>query len=105
MRALACIFVVLTATALHAQDKIESSEVTFFVQTAGGEPASCGFDELLVYHDQTYLRGALACIRASLVWAEDKGNIGLLLKVTGVDFPKDDQHGDPKSKLFRIDHA
>jgi hypothetical protein len=65
----------------------------------------CGFDEVLVYRDQTYLRGALAGIRASLVWGEDKGNIGLLLKVTGVDMPKADQHGDPKSKLFRIDHA
>ena len=63
----------------------------------------CGFDEVLVYRDQTYLRGALAGIRASLVWAEDKGNIGLLLKVTGVDMPKADQRGDPKSELFRID--
>ena len=29
----------------------------------------------------------------------------MLLKVTGVDMPKADQRGDPKSKLFRIDHA
>ena len=105
MRALACIFVVLTATALHAQEKIESSDTTFFVQTAGGEPMDCGFDEVLAYRDQTYLRGALAGIRGSLVWGEDKGNIGLLLKVTGVDMPKADQRGDPKSELFRIDHA
>jgi hypothetical protein len=106
MRALvACIFVVLAATALHAQEKIESSDATFFVQTAGGEPLGCVFDEVLVYRDQTYLLGALAGIRASLVWVEDKGNIGLVLKVTGVDMPKVDQDGDPKSKLFRIDHA
>jgi hypothetical protein len=28
------------------------------------------------------------------LWGEDKGNIGLLLKVTGVDMPKADQRGD-----------
>ena len=65
----------------------------------------CGFDEVFVYRDQTYLRGALAGIKASLMWGEDKGNIGLLVKVTGVDMPRSDQQGDPKSSLFRVDHA
>jgi hypothetical protein len=76
---------------LLAQEKIENSETSFYVQTAAGDPALCGFDAILIYRDQAYKRGALAGIRASLDWLEDKGNIGLLLKATGVDFPNADK--------------
>jgi len=112
MRALiTCIVAVLTACPLHAQEKIESSEISFYVQTSGGNPAVCGVDAVLIYRDQTYQRGALAGVRASLEWLEDKGNIGLLLKVSGIDFPNADQSALEKSlqnmtaKLFRVDHS
>jgi len=105
MRALmTCIVAILTAIPVHAQEKLESSEASFFVQTSGGSPAVCGFDAILMYRDQTYRRGALAGIRTSLEWLEDKGNIGLLLKVSGVDFPNADKQ-DMTPKLFRVDHS
>lgn len=82
MRALlvTCIVIVLTACPLHAQEKIENSEISFYVQTSGGNPAVCGIDTVLIYRDQTYQRGALAGVRVSLAWQEAKGDIGLLLK-------------------------
>ena len=61
-------------------------------------------DAILVYRDHTYQWGRLAGIRASLAWLEDKGNIGLLLKVTGTDFPNADKQ-DMTARLFRVDHA
>lgn len=41
----AIIYVILAAVSpLRAQDRIETSETDFFVQTAGGNPAICGLD-------------------------------------------------------------
>ena len=94
----------VTAIPVHAQEKIESSEISFYVQTSGGNPAVCGIDAVLIYRDQTYQRGALAGIRASLGWVENKGNIGLLLKVSGVDFPNADKQ-DMTPKLSRVDQS
>ena len=94
----------VTAIPVHAQEKIESSEISFYVQTSGGNPAVCGVDAVLIYRDQTYQRGALAGIRASLGWVENKGNIGLLLKVSGVDFPNADKQ-DMTPKLSRVDQS
>jgi hypothetical protein len=94
----------VTAIPVHAQEKIESTEISFYVQTSGGNLAVCGADAVLIYRDQTYRRGAVAGIRASLRWVEDKGNIGLLLKAAGVDFPNADKK-DITPKLFRVDHS
>jgi hypothetical protein len=79
------------------------NEASFYVQTAGGNQAICGFDDIIIYRDQTYKKGALAGIRTSLEWTESKGNIGLLLKVTGLDLGNPQR--DAKPKLFRVDHA
>ena len=72
---------------LRAQEKIESSESSFFVQTAEGKIAICGFEFTFMYRDRTYQAGALAGVTGSLSWTEAKGNIGLMLKIIGADFP------------------
>jgi hypothetical protein len=85
-----CAAVILTLASAHplcAQEEIENSEMTFYVRTSGGVPAVCGFDFILVYRDNTYRQGALAGVRGSLEWLEGKGNVGLLLKISGLDFP------------------
>jgi hypothetical protein len=40
-----------------------------------------------MYRDRTYQAGALAGVTGSLSWTEAKGNIGLMLKIIGADFP------------------
>ncbi len=88
----AIIYVTLAAVSpLRAQDRIETSETDFYVQTAGGNPTICGVDFYLVYRDHTYRGGAVAGVTGSLGWAEDKGNIVLMLKIVGSDFPNADK--------------
>ena len=83
--------ILTAANPLQAQDRIENSETDFYVQTAGGNPTVCGLEFVVVYHDHTYRDGALAGVTGSLGWVEDKGNIGLMLKIVGADYPNADK--------------
>jgi len=85
----------------RAQDRIETSETDFYVQTAAGNPTICGLEFTLVYHDDTYRGGALAGVTGSLGWFENKGNIGLALKIVGSDFPNADKL-DLTPKPFQV---
>jgi hypothetical protein len=93
--------ILFVVSPLRAQDKIETSDTDFFVQTAGGNPAICGLEFWLVYHDHTYGGGALAGVTGSLGWFEDKGNIGMGLKIVGRDFPNADK-SDMTAKPFKV---
>lgn len=98
----AIIYVILAAVSpLRAQDRIENSETDFYVQTAGGNPTICGLEFTFVYHDHTYRGGALAGVTGSLGWFENKGNIGLALKIVGSDFPNADK-SDLTPKPFKV---
>ena len=100
VRCAAVILTLASAHPLYAQEKIENSEMTFYVRTSGGVPAVCGFDFILVYRDKTYRQAALAGVRGSLEWLEDKGNVGLLLKMSGMDFPDGPKQDIPPAPFY-----
>lgn len=102
MKTRAIVFAALlsASAAAHAQDKLLNSEVSYFVQTAGGITAACGVDVRLVFLDNTYRQGSMEGLSASLSWSEARGNIGILLKVTGIDFD-----GLMQPHLFKVEHA
>src|SRR3974390_1094258 len=60
---------------LYAQDTVQHSENSFFVETSGSMPAVCGFNFNIIYRDRTYLNGRLAGVVGSLSWAENNGNL------------------------------
>jgi hypothetical protein len=96
------ITVLFLIPAAQGQDKILESEVTYYVQTANGQPAVCGVDMTTVFNDHTYRKGALSGVRSVLSWFEDRGNLGILLKVSGVDF---DGSTPPQHYPFKIANA
>jgi hypothetical protein len=77
----------LVTSSANAQDTIEKSETTFYVQTAGGDPQICGIEFALLYRDRTYQQGAVAAITGTVAWRGSPGNVGLILKINGADFP------------------
>ncbi len=97
--------IVLCATALitglaWAQDRLLNSETDYFVSTVDGRTVACGMDLRLVFLDNTYRQGSMSAISASLTWAENRGNLGVLLKVVGVDFD-----GLMQPNLFKVQKA
>ena len=99
------IILALGATnSLNAQDALIKSDTDFFVQTSGGTPAICGFEFTLLYSDRMYHQGAWAGVTGSLNWAEKKGNLGLMLKIVGRDFPNADK-GDMSPQPFPVVHG
>jgi hypothetical protein len=72
---------------LSAQDALVASDTDFLVQTSGGMPAFCVFEFTLAYRDRLYRQGAVAGVTGTLNWMEAKGNLGLMLKIVGRDFP------------------
>ena len=88
--------------AAKGQDNILKSGVTYYVQTANGQPAICGVDMTTVFNDHTYRKGALSGVRSVLSWYENRGNLGILLKVSGIDF---DGSTPPKPYPFKIANA
>ena len=81
-----------------------SSDTDFFVQTSGGTPAICGFEFTLTYLDRLYRQGALASVTGSLNWVEVKGNLGLMFKIVGRDFPNVGK-GDMTPEPFPVVHG
>jgi hypothetical protein len=51
------LFLIALPSASFAQDTIEKSETTYYVQTSGGQPTVCGIEYALLYRDRTYLSG------------------------------------------------
>jgi hypothetical protein len=97
-----CAFAAFVGAApAKAQDTIVRTETTYFVQTAGGSAAVCGLEFNIVYRDRTIRNGAAAAIGGSFSWAENKGNIGLLLKINGADFPNLERQ-DVRPQQFSI---
>lgn len=90
-----------TTSPLPAQDTVQQSETGFFVQTSGGVPALCGFEFMMLYLDRTYRDGRLAGVTGSLSWSESEGNLGLLLKLVGLDF-SDAAKLDTSAKPFPV---
>ena len=82
------------------QDKVLKSEVSYSIRTAGGETAACVVDTMTVIAEETYKKGAKTGIRAIFVWKETRGNLGLPLKVTGLDF-----HQGMQPTLFKVTNA
>jgi hypothetical protein len=76
---------VLYPCSAQGQELIES-KIEYSVGTADGKTKFCGVDATLSFMDSTYRKGALSVIVASLAWTESRGKLGILLKVTGVDF-------------------
>jgi hypothetical protein len=72
--------------AVRAQDKLIESEIEYNVGTADGKTKFCSVDVTFAFMDNTYKRGGLAVVFASLAWADSRGKLGILLKVSGTDF-------------------
>jgi hypothetical protein len=64
----------------------DSRNADFFVQTSNGAPKVCQLHFMLLYRDHSYKRDAPAGLTGSLSWNEEKGIIGLYLKIIGGDF-------------------
>ena len=80
-------FLILSPLEARSQVKIENSEAEHFVQTADGVPALCGIDFTVIFSDHlTSISGNKTGSRGSLSFSTDKGNFGMLLKVSGIDF-------------------
>jgi hypothetical protein len=89
----------------NAQDTIEKSETTFYVQTAGGIPRVCGIEFALLYKDRTYKQGATSAITGTVAWSGAvPGNIGVILKINGSDFPNATK-GDWSAQAFSVPHG
>ena len=73
-----------------AQGRLEKLETTFFVQRSSGGPAICGFEFTQSYRDRIYRQGAIVAVTDTLSWFETRGDIGVILKVFGSDFPRAD---------------
>jgi hypothetical protein len=103
--AIGALILLLSTSAAFAQDTVQKSEVTLYVQSAGGQPHVCGIEYTILYLDRTYREGALAAIRGTLGWvAHHSGNVGIIFKVLGMDFPHADKH-DMAPQVFPIPHA
>jgi hypothetical protein len=76
----------LLAGAAHAQNKLLNSKISYFTQKAGGRIAMCGIEIRLLFVDDSYKQGAVAAVTGSASWVEDRGNVGVLLKVKAIDF-------------------
>ncbi len=74
------------ASSAFGQSKPLESEITYYVQTAGGQTAGCGVDTKTIIADDIYRKGAMTGILATFFWSEHRGNIGIILKVIGMDF-------------------
>ena len=84
---------------VSAQDTIVQSEIAYYVQTSAGQPTVCGIQFSMVYYDRTYRQAAIAGLKGTLGWIERDGQVGVIFKVCGFDFP----NGSPQ--IFRIPHA
>lgn len=93
---------VLFPAACHGQSKILRSEITYHTQFSDRQTAVCGIDVTTLFADYTYKGGALAGVRTSLSWAQKQGDVGVLLKVSGVDF-EDAQPS--KAQMFKVPNA
>jgi hypothetical protein len=69
----------------QGQELVES-RIEYSVGTADGKTKLCAVDAEIAFMDSPYRNGALSVIVASLSWTESRGKLGILLKVTGVDF-------------------
>jgi hypothetical protein len=78
--------VILSTCAAKAQDKLIESEIDYSVGTADGQTKYCGVDATIAFMDNSYRKGALSVIFASLAWTDIRGKLGIFLKVGGVDF-------------------
>jgi hypothetical protein len=81
------LFVCALSSTSYAQDVVEKSETTYYVETSGGKPTVCGIEYVLAYRDQTYLAGGPAAVKGQLGWIAVKEQIGLIFKLNGIDFP------------------
>ncbi len=70
----------------QAQDKLIESEIDYSVGTADGKTKYCGVDVTIAFMDNSFRKGALSVIFASLSWTDIGGKLGIFLKVAGVDF-------------------
>jgi hypothetical protein len=82
-----------------AQDTIIQSQTAFYVQTSAGAPTVCGIEFSMMFTDRTYRHGAIAGLKGSVGWFESEGQVGVILKLGGFDFP----NGSPQ--IFRIPNA
>ena len=80
-----------------AQGRLEKLETTFFVQRSSGEPAICGFEFTQSYRDRIYRQGAIVAVTDTLSWFETRGDIGVILKVFGSDFPQADTRNEAET--------
>jgi hypothetical protein len=90
----------LLASTASAQNKLLNSKISYFTQKTGGRVAICGIDIKLLFVDDSYKQGGVAAVSGSAAWVEDRGNVGVLLKVKAVDFD-----GSRKPHLSKIARA
>ena len=87
MRApLICVFL-LVASSVDAQTIIDFQSTTFFQQSSGGKPATCGLEFVVIHRDLTNNGKNHLGISGSLTWNFSPGKFFTLLKVKGFDFP------------------
>jgi hypothetical protein len=81
------LFLTALSNPSSAQDTIQKSETTYYVQTSEGQSKVCGIKYVLLYRDWTYRAGAPATVTGTLGWIETQDQIGMIFKVLGIDFP------------------
>lgn len=78
----------LTPRDARAQATIVVSDIEFYAQRAGGDLVGCGIELNLVFRDfVTSASGKLTGVRGSLMFGENRGNVMIMMKMVGVDFP------------------